>query len=351
MATFRMKYVKAFTDRHGRRRHYYRRPGFPSIALSGEPGSKAFAEAYEAARTNRPRKIGEDRTIPGSFSALIADYYESGAYAVLKPITKRTYRNVLERFRSTFGTDPVRSFTPKRLDELLEATPANVMTLRKVLRLILKLAVRRELIKVSPMDGLRIARKAAKGFRAWSEGDIAAFEAKWPSGSRERLALALLLYTGQRRSDVVTMGRQHIRDGKIRVVQQKTGAELWIRLHTRLRAEIEASPKEHLTFVTTQYGKPFSAAGFTNWFSARAQDAGLPNGSAPHGLRKAASRRLAEAGCTPHHIMAITGHKNLSEVTLYTDTADQERLADEAIEKVERGTKLSNLSSPVRQNR
>lgn len=346
MATFRMRYVQAYADRHGRQRYYYRRPGFPRVALAGEPGSKEFAEAYEAARTQAPRKIGADRVTHGTFSWLIAEYYETAKYGELKAITKATYRNVLERFRQGFGDVAVKDFTPKRLDEFLEATPRNTLTVRKVLRLVLKLAVRRELIKVSPMDGLRLARKAGAGFRAWTEGDIALYLARWPSGSRERLALALLLCTAQRRSDVTPMGRQHVRNGKIRVVQSKGGAALWIQIHPALQVELDAAPKDQLTFLQTQYDKPYTPAGFGNWFGERAQMAGCPEGCTAHGLRKAGSRRLAEAGCTPHQIKAITGHKNLAEVTLYTESVDQERLADEAIER----TKTSNLSSPVRQN-
>lgn len=350
MARFRMKYVQAYADRHGRQRYYYRRPGFPRVALPGEPGSTVFAQAYETATANAPRSIGAERTAPGSFNALIVAYYESAAYGALKDITKATYRNVLERFRQTFGGDTVRSMTPKRLDELLEtmaAKPGARDTLRKVLRLILKLAVRREIIKVSPMDGLRLPRKALKGFRAWEEADIDQYLLHWKiPGSRERLALALLLYTAQRRADVPPMGRQHVRVGKIRVVQSKTGADLWIPIHPALQRELDAAPKDQLTFLQTQYGKPFSVAGFGNWFGDRAEDAGCPDGCTAHGLRKAGARRLAEAGCTPHQIMAITGHKNLSEVTLYTASVDQERLADEAIER----TKTSNPQGPVRQN-
>jgi len=340
-----MKYVQAYADRHGRQRYYYRRPGFPRVALTGEPGSKAFGEAYEAAANQAQRRIGEDRVAHGTFSWLIVQYYDSAAYGGLRDITRRTYRNVLERFRVAWGDVPVKAMTPARLDALLEATDKNLITVRKVLRLILKLAVRRELIKVSPMDGLRLRRKASAGFRAWTEDDIAAYCAKWPTGSRERLALALLLYTAQRRSDVVPMGRQHTKPGKIRVVQSKGGAHLWIPVHPELQRELDAAPKDQLTFLQTQYGKPFTAAGFGNWFGEKARDAGL-EGLTAHGLRKAGSRRLAEAGCTPHQIMAVTGHKNLSEVTLYTASADQERLAEEAIER----TKTSNLASPVRQN-
>lgn len=340
MATFRLKYVKAYEDRHGRMRYYYRRPGFPSIALPGAPGSAEFGKAYEAAKANRV-KAGEADIIPGTFNALIADYYETGKYTDLAEITKKTYRNVLERFREGFGDMPVKAMTPERLDELLEGTPKNRVTVRKVLRLILKLAVRRGHIKVNPMAELRMPRKAAKGFHTWSEEEIAAYEAKWPSGSRERLALALLLYTAQRRADVVMMGRQHVRGGSLQVSQQKTGAELLIPIHPALRAEIDQHPAQ-MTFLQTQYGAPFTPAGFTNWFRINCKEAGLSVGCTPHGLRKAACRRLAEAGCSPHEIMAISGHQNLSEVTLYTQAADQKRLAEDAMQKAEKRTKVSN---------
>lgn len=351
MATFRMKYVKAYEDRHGKMRYYYRRPGFPSIALPGEPGGKEFAEAYEVAKQNAPRKIGEDRVAPGSFSALIAEYYESTGYKILQPITKRTYRNVLERFRKDFGGMPVRLLTPARLDELLDSLahkPGAQGTLRKVLRLILNLAVRRRLIVASPMVGVRLSRKPKVGFRAWTEAHIAAYRAHWPTGSRERLALELLLCTVQRRTDVVAMGRQHTKPGKIHVAQAKSKGQtrLWIPIVPELQAELDQVPATQLTFLQTQYGQPFTAAGFGNWFRECALAAGLPEGFTAHGLRKAGSRRLAEAGCTPNQIMAITGHANLSEVTLYTASADQERLAEEAIER----TKASNPGGPVRQS-
>jgi integrase len=345
MATFRMSYVKAYKDRHGRMRYYYRRPGYPQTPLPGDPGSKAFAEAYEAAATSiRPYGLaGSERTIPGSFSAVIAEYYASTGYVRLKDITKRTYRNALEAFRKEFGDVLVKDMDEQLLDEVLDAKahkPGAQQTLRKVLRLILKMAKRRRIITSNPMEGLRMPRKAIKGFPAWSAEQIAAYEAHWKSGTRERLAFALLLYTAQRRSDVVTMGRQHIRDGLIHVIQQKTGSRLGIPIHRALKAELDQIPAGQLTLMQTEYGKPFSGPGFTNWFRDSAVAAGVA-GCTPHGLRKNASAALAEAGCTDKQIMAITGHANLSEVSLYTASADQERLAREAMKKLERRTKLS----------
>ena len=341
MATVRMKYVKAYADRHGRVRHYFRRPGYPPSALPGEPGSRAFADAYEAAMAGGPvPKI--DRIIPGTFSALIADYYETARYGDLSDSTKVTYRRALEKFRETWGKVPVCDFTPAICDDVLDALkdkPGARENLRKPLRLILGIAVRRGLMAVSPMDGVRLPRAPMKGFPPWSDADIAKFEAHWKTGTRQRLALALLLYTVQRRSDVVVMGRQHAKPDKIHVAQAKSGGKtrLWIPIHPALKRELDHVPAGQLTFLQTAYGQPFSPAGFTKWFGEAAQEAGLTDRT-PHGLRKAGSRRLAEAGCTPHQIMAITGHKNLSEVTMYTASADQERLAEEAIER----TKTSN---------
>jgi integrase len=128
------------------------------------------------------------------------------------------------------------------------------------------------------------------------------------------------------------LGRQHIRDGFINVRQQKTGIELAIPIHPILASVIGQTPADHLTLLTTKAGKPFSAAGFANWFRDRCKEAGLVHCSA-HGLRKAAARRLAEAGCTTHEIAAITGHASLSEVQRYTKAADQRRLALSAMEK------------------
>jgi integrase len=146
-----------------------------------------------------------------------------------------------------------------------------------------------------PTLGVKHAKIKTDGFRTWSEEDIAVFEAAHPIGTRARLALALLLGTGQRRGDLVKMGRQHVRGDKIAVWQSKTKTPLMLPIGVELRRAIDATPAEHLTFLTTVHGRPFTAAGFTNWFRDMCNEAGLPNGLSAHGLRNAVCRRLAEA--------------------------------------------------------
>jgi integrase len=192
-------------------------------------------------------------------------------------------------------------------------------------------------------------RASAQGWPDWPEHAIEQFEKAYPIGSRERLAFALLLYTGQRRGDIIRMGRQHVRGGLLTVRQSKTGAVVAIPIHQDLEEVLAASEAQHLTFLTTATGKPFAPGAFTNWFGGLCRAAGLPIGLSAHGLRKAMCRRLAEGGCTANQIAAVSGHATLQEVSRYTKAADQKRMAADAMGAIPR-TKLANLTERVSQN-
>nr|WP_280952071.1 tyrosine-type recombinase/integrase [Sinorhizobium sp. BJ1] len=153
-------------------------------------------------------------------------------------------------------------------------------------------------------------------------------------GTKARLALALMLYTSQRRSDVVLFGKQHVTNGWLKFTQQRNRNRkpitLEIPIHPELQSVIDASPRGDLTFLVTEFNRPFTANGFGNWFRKRCNEAGLPHCSS-HGLRKAAASRLADRGATEHQIMSITGHTTSKEVTRYTKAANQKRLAKSAV--------------------
>lgn len=336
MAKIDLPYVQALTDRHGKRRHYYRRAGFPRVTLPGTPGSAEFMAAYAAADARAPRVDPRERVQPRSINALILEYYSSAAFKELRDSTKRGYRNILDRFRAAHGDKGAASIQTHHLEAIFHRMADRqgaARNLRRRLSKVFRLAVRLGWRSDNPVTETESIASKSEGFIAWSEDDIARFEAHWPSGSRERLALALLLYTGQRRSDVVGMGRQHVTSGRISVRQLKTDARLKIRIHPALQVEIDQH--QGLTFLITQYDQPFSAAGFTSWFKERARMAGVPNRT-PHGLRKAAGRRLAEAGCSAKEIASVLGHTTLAEVERYTRSADQERLSDSAMDRLEK---------------
>ncbi|MGH6924591.1 MAG: tyrosine-type recombinase/integrase [Propylenella sp.] len=332
-----------FTDRHGKGRAYLRRPGHKLKALPWPPGTREFIEAYEAAMAELPAPIGEGRVKPGSIDALALRYYASAEFAQLAATTRATYRGIIERFRAEHGSRPIALLERRHVKAMMDAraaTPAAANNFLRMVRMLMSFAIEIEWRRDDPTRGIKNLRMRADGFHTWTDGEIAEFEARHPIGGRPRLALALLLFTGQRRSDLVTMGRQHLeRDGsgrtRLRVRQQKTGVELRIPVHDALAEILSATAGDHLTFLTTGQGRPFSAAGFGNWFRECCNAADLPHCSA-HGLRKAAARRLAEAGCTPHEIMAITGHRTLKEVERYTRAAELDRLGEVAIRRLSR---------------
>ncbi|MBO1325388.1 tyrosine-type recombinase/integrase [Acetobacter sp. TBRC 12305] len=186
-----------------------------------------------------------------------------------------------------------------------------------------------------PTLGIKLKRQRSEGIHSWTEGEIAQYEACWPSGSIPRLALYLMLYTGQRRSDVVRMGPADISGGSLRLKQQKTKTELILPIHAALRAEIDQWRGTGQTFLEASSRRPYTANGFYNVFKGWCRAAKLPERCSPHGLRKAAARRLAEAGCSAHQIAAITGHKRLADVAHYTKAAEQRKMAEDAMSRLD----------------
>jgi integrase len=332
----RLHFVQAFVDRHGQPRFYFRRRGQQRVALPGLPGSTEFMAAYQAALTTQPVAIGVDkRSKPGSISAALAEYFQSQAFRSLSGETPAARRGRLEKFREQFGERPLASLPKDFIIALTDTMPP--FAARNWLiafRHFIRWCETRKLIRQDPTWGIRLKMPKSDGYHTWTEDEIAAFEAHWPVGSKPRLALALGLFTAQRRGDVVRIGKQHIRDGVLTVRQQKTGSWLTIPMHTDLQKIIDATPcGQHLALLTTRSGRTYNATNFSDQFRGWCDEAGLPPHCSFHGLRKAASRRLAEVGCTAHEIAALTGHKSLREVERYTRAADQTRLAKAAMAK------------------
>jgi integrase len=331
------KYVTAWVDaRDDHAYHYLRRPGYPRVRLPGLPWSPSFMAAYETALAGPRTAIGAGRIKPGSVAAVVAEYFDSQKFFTSKSAgTQRMRRGILERFRTAYGERPFALLPPEWIEALLDAKPPHAARSWLVtLRSLCQFALKRGLLRADPTANIKLASIKGDGFHTWTEDEIARYETHYPIGTKPRLALALLLYTAQRRSDVVKMGRQHIRDGVLTVKQQKTGVELPIPVHPELRAVLDATPSTHLTFLVTATGKPYGGNAFSEQFRKWCNAAGMPKRCKPHGLRKAMCRRLAEAECTGNEIMSISGHSTLKELVRYTAKADRARLARNAMAKV-----------------
>jgi integrase len=332
MTRIRLPYIHEFTDRHGKPWHYFRRAGFKQVRLPEPPGSPEFNEAYQSALAGAACiEIGATRSAAGSVGALVSAYLNSVGFIDLAAETQRSRRGILERLRDEHGNKRVTMLQREHVQKMVNTragTPSAARNFLNTLRVLMTFAVETSIRSDDPTLGVKRPKIKTTGWRTWTEEDIAAFEAKHPIGTQARLAMALMLFTGQRRGDIVHMGRQHVREGAIEVRQHKTGTPLTIPIHPDLQAILDMTPSKHLPFLTTAFGKPFtSAASFGNWFGDCCREAGLPKGTAAHGFRKAACRRLAEAGCSASEIMAISGHKSLSEVQRYCAAADQARMA------------------------
>src|SRR5262245_8661686 len=354
MITLKRRYAYQDVDRWGNVRIYFwRGRGQRKFRCAEKPGTEAFDRCYHdwlnhskaGAFKSEPR----DAPVKGTFRWLAIAHFGSVAFKQLDPHTQHVTRLIVEKmFREPiapgaeelFGDCPIERFDAtavrilrdRRADKP-EAANNRVRRLRQIFAWALENGIPG--VTVNPArDVPRLKPKRRGGFPTWTSTDVERFEQRHPIGSKARLALALLLYTGVRRSDVVSLGRQHVRNGVL-VFRQHKGRNrspltLDLPILPVLKSIIDASQTGDLSFLVTQQGNPFTAAGFTNWFRDRCNEAGL-SGLSAHGLRKAGATRAAENGATAHELMAIFGWRTIKEAENYTRAAERKRIASAAM--------------------
>jgi len=335
MAGIRLKHVETWKDRRGTRRYYYRVGHGPRIPLEGEPGSREFAEDYARAHDGAKLRERTREIQDGTIAKLVSVYLASPKFKALKPVTQTQTRNILERFAAAHGTGVLESFRREHMDTIIGGMvdrPAAANVLLKKVRAMVRYGIQLKMLAVDPTLG--VTRFKSGSFHSWTETEIAAFVAKWPRGTLQRAAFDLHLFTGQRRSDVCAMRWDQITKGVLSVVQGKTGAQLEIPLHPDLLKTLKATPRTGETIIGTVFGSQRSSKAYGNYMAEAIDKAGLPEHCVLHGLRKAAARRLAEAGCSANEIASITGHATLEEVSRYTKAAEQKKLAVSALERL-----------------
>lgn len=310
---------------------YYRRGHGPRVRLLGSYGSSEFLRSYESAGSavhcGSLFKNGE-----GTFRHLWDLYRNSPAWKHLSPATQKQRDNLIKPALERAGNQPLEVWTRKFIIASLDArasTPAQARNFLGTLRALYKWAISREHVESDPTVGIKVDRLRGDGFHTWTATELAAFEAHWPTGTRERLAYDLMLWTGLRRGDAARVGPQHVIDGSIVLDTAKTGQRVSIRILPPLARSIAATPHGATSFITREDGKPMVKEGFGNWFGETCRAAGVP-GSA-HGLRKAMAVRLAEAGASDREMGAILGNQMAA---LYSRKASVPRLSDAAMERL-----------------
>jgi integrase len=155
------------------------------------------------------------------------------------------------------------------------------------------------LIPTNPAANVTRVKRKGGSFFAWGEEHYAKYCERHPVGTKARLALALYVNLGVRKSDVVRIGPRNVQDGVLTEFEpQKTSTTTGWKINVPLMQEtkdiIAATPLTGTeTYLVTAQGKAFTANGFGNKMREWCDQAGLPECSS-HGLRKLCLTRLAD---------------------------------------------------------
>lgn len=345
-----LKYVVEDTDRHGNVRRYFRQKGKPKIRLHAAPGTAEFHEEYADALAGKtkPAETPEKRPTakPSSFRWLCAEYYDTPEFKRMDKSTRGRRRTILDGICETKGDRPYKLLEAphiRKMRDRKQATPEAANEIVKTLRGLYGWAVEALHTKANPAKEVPYLESETEGFHTWTVEEVEQYRENHPIGTKARLALELLLLTGVRRSDVVRFGKQ-----MERLAPDETGAmQRWLRftetkgrkrkikereilLLPQLCEVIDATPSEHLIYIVTEFGKPFTANGFGNRFRKWCDEAGLEHCTA-HGLRKAGATIAGENGATELQLMSIFGWESPKQAALYTRKVNRKRLASGAM--------------------
>lgn len=330
----RKPYVQKETNRHGKTVWYFRRGKEKRIRLPGIFGSKEFNAAYDAAFSGA--KVEKRTESPRSTLRWLVDrYYESGRFGLLRPNTQRNRRLALENVCKT-GADlnfaaldeaDIRAGMVRR-----EATPTMALEYVRTMRALMDFAKDSGWITSNPAEKVKAAKPETDGYHTWTVEEVVRFQERHPVGTQARLALDIMLFTGLRRGDAITLGKQHIRDGVINIRAGKNHAELTIPVLPPLAQSIEAAKTGDMVFLVNTRRQPWKNISFGYWFAARCDEAGV-HGRA-HGLRKAGATFAANNGATPFELTAMYGWSSTKVAEIYTKKADRVKLAERAANKL-----------------
>lgn len=321
------------TTRHGKAVWYVRVGKGPRIRLRGEFGTADFQAGYDAAISGAPRPQKGAPSVD-SLAWLIARYRETEAWLKLSVATRRQRDNIFLHVKATAGQTPFRKVDQAAIvagKDRRGKTPAQCRNFLDAMRGLFRWAHEAQHVKIDPTAAVRNPkRKKGQGFAAWNEADAAAYEARWPLGTRQRVWFDTLCFTGARRGDAVIVGHQHVR-GEILTFRTEKGqeeVEVTIPILPVLARTLAAGPCGDLAFICGARGHPLTKESFGNMFSEAARAAGVKKSA--HGVRKIAATRAADNGATVHQLMAIFGWKSAAMAQVYTQEANRRRLAQEA---------------------
>lgn len=337
MAPVNLPYLHIVTAR-GRQYAYYRR-GVLRARIPGEIGALEWLAAYQSMHEQAEAKAATvtapTPVISGSFRALWLAYRQSAEWSALRQITQEGYTRLIEPLLPRWGQMPVAQLPPewvqRRMDEM---TPARANHFLAVLKLLLNWSIPRGWLKINPAAHISRTKHKPQSHRIWADAEIAAMTGQ--DAGLVALPVLLALYTGQRLGDVLRLPWSAYDGQTITIAAQgKTGARVVVPVLPELRTALNSEERRAVTICARQDGHAWKIDHFKHVFAGTRAKLGLTDDLHFHGLRHSAAVQLAEAGCTPHEIAAVTGHRSLSMVSRYTAQVQQEALAAAAMAKLE----------------
>lgn len=349
------KYVKGYVDKWGHARCYTRIPGVKPVALPGLPRSTEFMDALSAELAKRKQpaqlELGASRTVQGTVNAAVVLYYKSTQWQSLAAGTRPGRKSSLERFRKEHGEKRLRLLAQPHVQAYINTLqPGPQRNMLQALKHFFDYCVTVHLIPSNPAASVTRVKRKGGSFFAWGEEHYTKYCERHAVGTKARLALALYINLGVRKSDVVRIGPRHVQDGVLTdFVPQKTSTTTGWSINVPLMQEtkdiIAATPLIGTeTYLVTAQGKAFTANGFGNKMREWCDQAELPECTS-HGLRKLCLTRLADYegadGRTldVRDLQSISGHKDVRELMLYIEKADRKRRARRAIAQLEEAQK------------
>ncbi|MEM7192186.1 MAG: tyrosine-type recombinase/integrase, partial [Pseudomonadota bacterium] len=333
----------------GRAVWYVRIGKGPRMRIKAEYGTTEFDEEYRAALDGAPLRRNAAPAV-STLAWLVARYRETNAWSNLSVATRKRRDRIFKIVLETAGHEAYSSVTTASIEagrERRANTPHEARHFLDAMRGLFRWAKPAGFVASDPTAGVKNpVRKGTAGFIPWTEEHVVAYHERWPRGTRERVWLDVLLYTGLRRGDAVRVGRQHV-GSFIKTEKSGHNVEVPVIILPELRETLDAGPCGDLTFIVGTTGQPFTKESFGNKFRAACRAAGVP-GSA-HGVRKLAATRMAENGATEAQLMAVFGWTEAKMPTLYTRSANRRRLATESIEKL--NARRTLIPAPLEQVR
>lgn len=339
-----LKYISEEPDRHGNIRVYFRKRGSARRRLRAEVGTEAFLREYKDALAGQQSAvIRAPAVVSGTLRWLWVQYSASPAFGRLDKATQAMRRGQIENMLPKWGLGLLAELSAKYVRRMVDDkagtgdayAPHAADNLLKTLRALFKWAVTNDYMTTNPARDVEKINEASEGHHTWTVDEIKQYRKRHPENTKAGLALALLLYFGVRRSDVVKLGRQmESQDGLTLHFREVKGAKHKVKIHDlpilpALRKVLALHPRE-TTYLITDHGRPFASGNaFGNKFKDWCRQANLPHCSA-HGLRKAGATIAADNGASEHQLMALYGWESPQQAAHYTKKANRKRMAKDA---------------------